>query len=69
MESFIQWKGTDICMDITCDCGHQSHIDGWFFYDFKCNGCNKVFKVGTSVQFTEIEDSGQECLSDVIEEN
>lgn len=24
---FIQWKGTDVCMDVYCKCGYHSHID------------------------------------------
>ena len=26
----IQWKGTDICVDIHCVCGYLGHIDGEF---------------------------------------
>jgi hypothetical protein len=29
---WIQWKGTDVCMDIHCECGTLSHIDGEFAY-------------------------------------
>jgi hypothetical protein len=27
---WIQWKGTNVCMDVYCACGHHSHIDAKF---------------------------------------
>ena len=33
---FIQYKGTDICLDFTCTCGEQGHFDGYFAYVLKC---------------------------------
>ena len=31
--TFIQWKGTDLCMDFYCpECGDHSHFDGEFAY-------------------------------------
>ncbi len=35
VHGFIQWKGTDICMDVYCKCGNQSHIDGYCAYYIK----------------------------------
>ena len=37
--AFIQWKGTDVCMDFMCECGTYQHLDGMFFYSVKCDGC------------------------------
>lgn len=36
---FIQWKGTDVCLDYYCECGEQSHFDGYFAYRLKCPYC------------------------------
>lgn len=33
---FIQYKGTDICLDFTCTCGEHGHFDGYFAYVLKC---------------------------------
>lgn len=39
----IQRKGTDVCMDIYCSCGQQSHFDGMFAYAVKCPACGAVY--------------------------
>ena len=51
---WIQWKGTDVCMDLWCKCGAQSHVDGDFFYTFKCSACGTVYGVGARVVLAEL---------------
>ena len=46
---WLQWKGTDVCCDVHCDCGEMSHFDGDFFYFFRCPNCGKYWEVGTHV--------------------
>lgn len=41
---YIQWKGTDVCIDIHCSCGESSHYDGDFMYQIECPHCNKVWE-------------------------
>jgi hypothetical protein len=41
--AFIQWKGTDVCMDFYCSCGGYGHIDGMFAYYVKCADCGQVY--------------------------
>jgi hypothetical protein len=50
----IQWKGTDVCMDIDCSCGAHSHIDADFFYHFECNECHRKFMVSPNVALVEL---------------
>lgn len=50
---WIQWKGTDVCMDIHCQCGHHGHIDAEFAYFYRCSNCQKVFAVGQTVRLYE----------------
>lgn len=47
--AWIQWKGTDVCMDIRCPCGELGHIDGLFAYQIKCSACGQHYAVGTNV--------------------
>ena len=48
--TFIQWKGTDLCMDFWCpECGSHSHFDGMFAYAIKCDGCGSFFEMPTDV--------------------
>lgn len=43
--AFIQWKGTDVCMDFHCECGAQCHFDGYFAYTVKCPHCSTVWEM------------------------
>jgi hypothetical protein len=36
---FVQWKGTDVCLDFFCDCGGGGHYDGDFAYGLRCSEC------------------------------
>jgi len=55
-EAFIQWKGTDVCMDIQCSCGHREHIDAEFVYRLQCSDCGKVFAVQSRIHLLEVPD-------------
>ena len=57
-DNFIQWKGTDICMDFYCDCGTQNHYDGFFAYYVRCQGCKQVYKMDTKIM---MEKTNDEC--------
>jgi len=50
----IQWKGTEVCMDINCICGHQSHIDAEFLYYVQCPECKKVYSLNGHIELIEI---------------
>ncbi len=52
---WIQWKGTDVCMDVHCKCGLHSHIDADFAYYIKCPRCNRVYLNNSHVELIEIE--------------
>ena len=47
--SFIQWKGTDVCVDLYCKCGAHSHFDGLFLYHWQCPHCKAVWQMGTNI--------------------
>jgi len=51
---WIQWKGTDVCMDVHCNCGVIGHIDGEFAYHVKCPNCGRVYAVDGHVELIEI---------------
>ncbi len=48
-EVFIQWKGTNLCMDFYCPCGAHGHVDEQFAYYVECEACGDVFELGTQV--------------------
>lgn len=42
---FLQWKGTDACFDFYCDCGVQTHFDGYFAYWVRCPACRQEWEM------------------------
>lgn len=54
-QTFIQWKGTDVCMDWYCDCGEHNHIDKDFAYEVECDKCHAVYAVGTNVMLRKLD--------------
>lgn len=59
---WIQWKGTDVCMDVHCQCGFQGHIDASFAYHYRCVACNQLFDIAGWVRLVPVpkdeEDDG-----------
>ena len=48
--TFIQWKGTDLCMDFHCpECGDHQHIDGMFVDTIRCDGCGAAWTMPTDI--------------------
>lgn len=52
---WIQWKGTEVCMDIHCTCGALLHADEDFFYRFQCGECGQFYEVGMIVKMYPVE--------------
>lgn len=50
---WIQWKGTDVCIDIRCVCGASGHFDAEFLYHIKCSRCGRKYEVGCVVKLYE----------------
>lgn len=62
-ETFIQWKGTEVCMDLHCPCGVHTHYDAEFAYRIRCAGCQAVYELGTQVKAVRL---GPEDADDLI---
>lgn len=60
---WVQWKGTDVCMDVHCKCGELTHADGNFCYHVKCGACGTVYMVNGHVEFIEVKEPSQEDLT------
>jgi hypothetical protein len=57
-QCFIQWKGTEVCMDFYCACGYHGHVDEGFAYYVQCYSCGALYETGTQVKFVRVEDTG-----------
>jgi hypothetical protein len=51
---WVQWKGTDVCMDIHCICGCHSHFDGDFAYAVKCPECGRSYMCNGHIELIEL---------------
>ncbi len=51
---WIQWKGTNVCIDLHCSCGEHLHYDGDFLYYFLCPHCDKLWEMGTHIPIYEV---------------
>lgn len=51
---WLQWKGTIVCMDVHCACGHSGHIDGPGQYFLQCPECGRVYEVNGHVEMIEV---------------
>lgn len=59
---WIQWKGTDVCMDMYCKCGCHSHIDADFSYHVKCPECGTVYFCNGHIEFIELKEEPDSCV-------
>lgn len=59
---WVQWKGTDVCMDVHCKCGYHSHIDSDFAYHVKCPQCKTVYMCNGHIELIELEEEPKNCV-------
>jgi hypothetical protein len=52
--TFIQWKGTNVCMDFYCVCGEQFHLDAMFAYAVQCPHCDRRYEMSTNIEVREM---------------
>jgi len=50
---WVQWKGTDVCADIYCVCGHHGHVDGDFVYSVRCPECGRIYALNGHIELVE----------------
>jgi hypothetical protein len=63
---WIQWKGTNVCMDVHCSCGALTHVDAEFFYRFQCPECGSKFAVGQNVLMIPLTDEQASGFDDFV---
>lgn len=55
--AWIQWKGTEVCADLHCACGHHGHFDGWFLYFYRCPECGVAYALGSTVRMYPVDEA------------
>lgn len=51
---WVQWKGTDVCMDFHCRCGYFGHVDGMFAYFIECPECHTVYMSNAHIEMVPL---------------
>lgn len=64
--TFIQWKGTNICVDFECPCGRSAHMDTYFLYAVVCPDCGRRWELDPTLLVREVLE-GEECQLDPVE--
>ena len=64
-DNFIQWKGTDLCMDFHCECGYHNHYDGYFAYFIECKQCKQNYKLDTNVLMEKVDKNDSSLTSEI----
>ncbi len=67
--AWIQWKGTDACMDIHCDCGWLGHVDTTFLYFIRCPKCKTIYSCNGHIELIKITEEVPDNVVDIIDED
>lgn len=59
---FIQWKGTDVCIDLRCECGYHGHYDGLSLYFYRCPACLAGYALGQIVAMIRLNEDQVEYV-------
>ena len=65
---FIQWKGTDVCLDFYCECGASGHLDGDFAYGLRCAECGAEWAMPTNIELVKVADGHNGVVKDIPRE-
>ena len=55
---WIQWKGTNVCIDLHCECGELGHVDDDFLYEWTCDKCSRRYAIGAQVKLVPLDFEG-----------
>jgi len=63
-ETFIQWKGTQVCLDLYCSCSPREprHFDADFAYYLRCPACGAVYETGTQLKMRRLAADEQPAM-------
>ena len=61
---WLQWKGTEACIDLHCECGEHWHEDAMFLYFVSCPKCGKRYALNGHLRLEPVaatlETTGEE---------
>lgn len=54
--AYLQWKGTNACIDLYCSCGAHVHFDGYFLYQWTCQKCGSNYLMPSNIELIPLND-------------
>lgn len=63
---FVQWKGTDVCMDFYCECGAHCHFDGYFAYIVQCPHCSTKWEMPAFVKPRKVNEKTYDHTRNIL---
>ena len=62
---FIQWKGTNVCLDFHCyKCNTFAHFDGDFAYYLVCPKCGQHYEMPTVFALKSVDKPDSSCIQE-----
>lgn len=58
---YIQWKGTQACIDLYCSCGLHGHVHTEYSWFYEC-ACGKKYALGETVKLIELNEEQIKCV-------
>jgi len=53
---WLQWKGTDACIDFHCKCGSHLHADNICMYFIRCGKCGQAYALNGHIKLHPIDE-------------
>ena len=53
--AWIQWKATNVFMEVSCKCGAQLAVGGAYAYHIKCPHCGQVYECGGFIKLHPLD--------------
>lgn len=62
---WIQWKGTDVCLDMWCECGTDDfgHYDGYGAYAIQCGNCGRKYNLPQTLELQPFTDQWEPVVA------
>lgn len=55
--AWVQWKGTDVCIDLYCKCGVHEHYDGKCLHYYECWSCGAKYAIGLNIKLIPLTEN------------
>ncbi len=54
--TYVQWQGSDLCLDFNCPCGNWGHLDVGFLFALRCASCGRSWRIAPALLVSELKE-------------